>query len=622
MTEISPPEGSGDRRPAASLPEDLTSRLQAVLTRAPQLGGEDRPRTARGWLDVAYEAAYAEEPGRAAEAARTGLDAAGGRDPRIRLSLLRALASIAEMSGRPEQVAECIEQRAALLEETGMPHRARMERELGAMLLREPEPFEATVLEGVLEDERRRARTTNDAVLGDALVALAVRRVEDGRLEQAQELLQECLAWFERRERDGAPVAEETLAATRMFQAHVHLMSHESLQADAVANLVLASPANRAVRAAVWMLKAVVEQEAEQSLLAADHALRAVELHAAAGVRKGAASAAALLAGIAADAEDQQASVLAWKVAVAQAEQGEVPEASALTLALGHQLLEAEEHELAERVLAGLVRREEAARRLPGLARALVDLGHAARHQDRPDEALRHWDRAAELFLEAEAPDEAARMLLAAGALLNRQDRSEEAAERFRRSVELSRTVVDQDPAVLPQALHALGHVLAELGDESGVGLLDEAIALAKDSAAAWHEADFTDTRARALWALRQGPAAVSSALNAADLFTATEDSASASNAELFAAYVLLEQERAEEAATLFRIITDQEDGAQHVRMAAWLGLAQSLDLVGDDDGAQQARQRADEVAQQVEMEAQDPRDGERPQEETGEGQD
>lgn len=154
------------------------------------------------------------------------------------------------------------------------------------------------------------------------------------------------------------------------------------------------------------------------------------------------------------------------------------------------------------------------------------------------------------------------------------------------------------------------------------MGLLDEAIALAKDSAAAWHEADFTDTRARALWALRQGPAAVSSALNAADLFTATEDSASASNAELFAAYVLLEQERAEEAATLFRIITDQEDGAQHVRMAAWLGLAQSLDLVGDDDGAQQARQRADEVAQQVEMEAQDPRDGERPQEETGEGQD
>ena len=603
MTEIIPPEGPsehGDQTP--TLPEDLTVRLQTVLTRTPDLDGPEPARTARGWLDLAYEAAYAEEPGRAAEAARTGLDAPGGQEPRTRLSLLRALGSIAEMMGRPDQVSEHIEQRAALLEGIGQPHRARMERELGAMLLREPEPFEATVLTGVLDAERRRAATTTDTVLGDALVALAVRRVEDGQLDAAQELLQECLEWFERREQRGDAVADETLAATRMFLAHVHLMSHESLQADAMANLVLSAPANRAVRAAMWMLKAVVEQEAEHSFLASDHALRAVELHAAAGVRKGAASAAALLAGIAADAEDQQASVLAWKVAVAQAEQGEVPEASALTLALGHQLLEAEEHELAERVLAGLVRREEAARRLPGLARALVDLGHAARHQDRPEEALKHWDRAAELFLEADAPDEAARMLLAAGALLNREDRTEEAADRFRRSVELSRQVVDQDPAVLPQALHALGHVLAELGDEAGVGLLDEAIALAKNSSAAWHEADFTDTRARALWALRKGPAAVSSALTAADLFSATEDSTSASNAELFAAYVLLEQERAEEAATLFRIITDQEESAQHVRMAAWLGLAQSLDLMGDDDGAHQARQRADEVAQHVEQ--------------------
>lgn len=603
MTEIIPPEGPsehGDQTP--TLPEDLTVRLQTVLTRTPDLDGPEPARTARGWLDLAYEAAYAEEPGRAAEAARTGLDAPGGQEPRTRLSLLRALGSIAEMMGRADQVNEHIEQRAALLEGIGQPHRARMERELGAMLLREPEPFEATVLTGVLDAERRRSATTTDTVLGDALVALAVRRVEDGQLDAAQELLQECLEWFERREQRGDAVADETLAATRMFLAHVHLMSHESLQADAMANLVLSAPANRAVRAAMWMLKAVVEQEAEHSFLASDHALRAVELHAAAGVRKGAASAAALLAGIAADAEDQQASVLAWKVAVAQAEQGEVPEASALTLALGHQLLEAEEHELAERVLAGLVRREEAARRLPGLARALVDLGHAARHQDRPEEALKHWDRAAELFLEADAPDEAARMLLAAGALLNREDRTEEAADRFRRSVELSRQVVDQDPAVLPQALHALGHVLAELGDEAGVGLLDEAIALAKNSSAAWHEADFTDTRARALWALRKGPAAVSSALTAADLFSATEDSTSASNAELFAAYVLLEQERAEEAATLFRIITDQEESAQHVRMAAWLGLAQSLDLMGDDDGAHQARQRADEVAQHVEQ--------------------
>lgn len=588
----------------SGLPADLEPRLNAVLARRSLTGGPpSAPETARGWLDVSYEAAYAEDLTRSSRAALTGLEAPGGQDPVNRASLLRALASVAEMTGDHAAATGYIADRARVLAEAGYPHRARIEIELGVMLLREPESFEATVLEGVLEQERRRSARSVDTVLPDVLVALAVRRVEDGQLDAAVDLLEECLEIQDARATAGLPVAPESLSSTRMFLAHVHLMSHEPERSAEVADEVLAGQSNRAVRAAMWMLKAVVAQDQEDSTGAVLHALRSVELHAAAGVRKGAASAAALLAGLAADAGDQQASILAWKVAVAQAEQGEVPEASDLTLALGHQLLEAEEHALAERVLAGLVRREEAARRLPGLARALVDLGHAARHQNRPAEALEHWDRAAALFEEAGATDEAARMHLAAGALLNRQEKAEQAADRFSRAVELARAdeedadAEDHDPAVLPQALHALGHVLCELGQERGVALLDEAIALAQDSSAAWHEADFTDTRARGLWALRQGTAAVSSALTAADLFAASEDTTASSNAELFAAYVLLEQERAEEAASLFRMITEQEGTARYLRMAAWLGLAQSLDLSGDEEGATRARFEADAAA-------------------------
>ncbi|MEV4901872.1 tetratricopeptide repeat protein [Citricoccus sp. NPDC055426] len=613
MTEHDGSEATG------GLPEDLGPRLNAVLARRSLAGGpQGAPETARGWLDISYEAAYAEDLPRASRAARTGLDAPGGQDPVNRAGLFRALASVAELTGDHAAATGYIADRARVLEAAGYPHRARMEVELGVMLLREPESFEATVLEGVLEQERRRSARSVDTVLPDVLVALAVRHVEDGRLDSAVGLLEECLTVQEARATAGLPLAPESLSSTRMFLAHVHLMSHEPELSAEVADEVLAGQSNRAVRAAMWMLKAVVAQEQGDGVSAVLHALRSVELHSAAGVRKGAASAAALLAGLAADAGDQQASILAWKVAVAQAEQGEVPEASDLTLALGHQLLEAEEHALAERVLAGLVRREEAASRLPGLARALVDLGHAARHQNRPDEALEHWDRAAALFEEAGATDEAARMHLAAGALLNRQEKAEQAAERFSRAVDLARAdeedggedAVDHDPAVLPQALHALGHVLCELGQQRGVALLDEAIALAQDSSAAWHEADFTDTRARGLWALRQGPAAVSSALTAADLFAASEDTTASSNAELFAAYVLLEQERAEEAATLFRMITEQEGTARYLRMAAWLGLAQSLDLSGDEVGATRARVEADAAAQAEDQG--DDRDGER----------
>ncbi|WP_168199761.1 tetratricopeptide repeat protein [Citricoccus sp. SGAir0253] len=579
------------------LPEDLERRLRAVLSRRSLTVGRDAPETARGWIDASYEAAYAEDLARAGRAARAGLDAPGGHDVLNRLGLLRALASVAEMTGDHATAASRIAERARLLTTAGYPHQARLEVELGAMLLREPEPFEATVLEGVLEGERERSAHSVDTVLPDVLVALAVRYVEDGRLHPAVDLLEECLDILDARVSAGVPVAPEALASTRMFLAHVHLMSHDPEDAAAVADRVLAGRANRAVRAAMWMLKAVVAHEHGDAATAAEDALHAVELHAAAGVRKGAASAAALLAGLAHDAGDQQSSILAWKVAVAQAEQGEVPEASDLTLALGHQLLEAEEHALAERVLAGLVRREEAARRLPGLARALVDLGHAARHQGRPGEALEHWERACALFEQAGSVAEAARMHLASGALLNRQERPQEAAEHFGRAVDLARGVGDEDPAVLPQALHALGHVLCELGQERGVELLDEAISLAQDSEAGWYEADFTDTRARGLWALRKGTAAVSSALTAADLFTASEDATAASNAELFAAYVLLEQERAEEAAALFRMITEHEGTARYLRMAAWLGLAQSLDLAGDEEGATRARFEADAAA-------------------------
>jgi tetratricopeptide (TPR) repeat protein len=594
------PEDGPDDAPEGpvELPEDVLPRLRAVLARRSLTTGDrGDPETARGWLDVSYEAAYAEDLQRAARAAETGLTARGGQDPLNRAALYRALASVAELTGDHDAATRHIADRSRVLAQAGYPHQARMESQLGAMLLREPESFEATVLEGLLDAERHQSAHSVDTVLPDVLVALAVRRVEDGQFDPAVDLLEECLEILDARVAAGLPVPAESLAANRMFLAHVHLMSHEPDMSAEVADEVLAGRANRAVRAAMWMLKAVVAHENGDTATAVLDALRSVELHAAAGVRKGAASAAALLAGLADDAGDQQASILAWKVAVSQAEQGEVPEASDLTLALGHQLLEAEEHALAERILAGLVRREEAARRLPGLARALVDLGHAARHQDRPQEALDHWDRASALFEQAGSVDEAARMYLAAGALLNRQDKPEEAADRFSRAVELARRSPEGDPAVLPQALHALGHVLCELGQERGVGLLDEAIALAQDSSASWYEADFTDTRARGLWALRQGPAAVSSALTAADLFAASEDSTAASNAELFAAYVLLEQERAEEAASLFRMITEHQGTARYLRMAAWLGLAQSLDLAGDEEGATAARLQADAAA-------------------------
>src|SRR5699024_3192225 len=132
---------------------------------------------------------------------------------------------------------------------------------------------------------------------------------------------------------------------------------------------------------------------------AATFGMRALELYARLQIRPGAASAASLVASVARRAEKHQLSVLAWRVAVDQAEQGEVEEASGLVAALGHQLLEAGEVTEAEEVLSGLVTRERLNGNHHVLAHALIDLGNSVSRQQRYQEAVKHWRDSIDAFL-------------------------------------------------------------------------------------------------------------------------------------------------------------------------------------------------------------------------------
>ncbi|WP_182447029.1 hypothetical protein, partial [Cereibacter sphaeroides] len=83
------------------------------------------------------------------------------------------------------------------------------------------------------------------------------------------------------------------------------------------------------------MLRATIHHQAERPTEAAADAMTSVELYATCGVRKGAASAAALLAGITSSINQAETAVLAWRVSVQQAELGEFTESRMLSLALG-----------------------------------------------------------------------------------------------------------------------------------------------------------------------------------------------------------------------------------------------------------------------------------------------
>lgn len=564
----------------------LSARLQALL-HAPS-AEQAEAQTARGWVDLAYEAAYGERYAAAAAAAERGLRAPGGQDPENRLMLLRILSGVHEMRGESGLAAPYLQQRIDLLRELGRAEQAEVEAKLGPMLLREPDRVEAEILARMAEELDDGTPRLERA---DVLSSLAVRRLHDEGPEAALPVISEACGILEELQRPQA------LAGARMFLAHAQLLASETEQALDTAELVLSGPANRAVRGAMAMLRATVHHQSERPLTAMKDAIQSAELYAACGVRKGAASAAALLAGVASGLNYAEVSVLAWRVAVQQAELGEFSESRMLTLALGQQLLEMEHHAEAEKVLDALsVRLASAEDEHSTRGRALMGLGHAVTQQKRPLEAMAHWEEAAEQFLAADEVDEAARAHLAAGALAASLDRVKAARHHYEQGLRLADQGEDTDPLMLLQALHSLGHLLCRHENPDGLDYLDRAMRIVAEHGTQWQQADLIDTRARSLTALGRGSEAVASALEAADQFAEAADEEAAADAEIFAATVLLQMRQAQEAEAMFRMAAEDRDLSEALLATALEGRIEALRSLGRTEEADAAEDQLSQL--------------------------
>lgn len=599
----------------------LTQRLQGI-SGMPQPDPLASPATAHGWLELAYDRAYSEDHPGAARAAAAGLDvlrpllidaatvqatdsgsAAGTEDdsPALEtaLSLLGVLASVQQLDGNVSDAEEAASRRISLLRSAGRTHQADLEEHLGGLLFREPRPEETAILQAALATHA--ASGAGADVLADARLPLAVVRFESGD-ESALEELQRCADDY----RDGG--RPESEAGALLYLAHGFAKHGRQAEAIEAADRLLALHTNLAMRAAIWMVKASCHHELGHPVEAEGCAVEALELYSVTGVRRGAVSAAALVANFASADLDQDAAITAWRIAVEQAERGEFEETWAIRLALGNQLLEAEEFLLAEEVLEALATVLEARGRHDDAARTLMSLGHCLRHQEREVDALRAWEQAAAGFEASGLAGEAARAHLSAGTLLSDAEDPAACLQHFSRATELARACED-DPTVLPVALHAYGHALSESGDPAGLVILAEAITLADEDGADWHQADFRDTRARSLWALGYPTEAVAAALEAADLFRVAEDTDGAGNAELFAAHVLTQTDRCDEAIQLYRLIAAEHHESIAHFYAAQRGLSEALTSLGLPV---QAKEAAD-LANRALVEAQEtyPRDDE-----------
>lgn len=556
----------------------IAARLTAIFN-APDPTAQ-QANTARGWLDLASEAAYGEHLKSAIAAAEQGLRAPGSEDPENRLMLLRLLAGASAMAGETETSQGYLKQRVALLNSIGSTDQARLEQDLGAMLLREPDRVEADILARI-NDEL--ADSTPDAVhRADVLSSLAVRKIQDEGPESARELVAEACRILALHQRI------QPLAGARMFLAHAQLLNEEPEDALATADQVLTAPANRAVRAAMAMLRATVHQQADRTEEAISDALLSAELYSACGVRRGAASASALLAGITSSIGAHDTSVLAWRVAVQQAELGEYPESRMLSLALGQQLLEMDQPAEAEQVLDALVVRVSSGEEHhPLQGRALMGLGHATAQQKRPVEAIAHWQEAAEHFLQSQEHDEAARAHLAVGAMAASLEQVETAKKHYSQGLEFADQHQDTDPLMLLQALHSLGHLLCRHEDAQGLEHLTRASRIAREHGTPWQLADVADTRARSLTALGRGSEAVAAALEAADLFDAAEDAESAADAELLAGAVLLQSGQPEESEALLRMAAENRDLSDELQAQILQSRAEALHSANRPEAAE-----------------------------------
>lgn len=580
----------------STFPSIVEPKLRSLLTGGASSADlhQETAHTARGWLDLAHEAAYADNLERSLDCATHGL-ASAGTNSDVKLGLYRLLASVHHKLEDEANMNTAIRHRTKLLRDLGQSHQAEMEQQLGSILFAEADGFAATVLSGVADQER--SLDSLDTVLPDVLIGLGVHKMSQMQGEDALELIEEAVELQGRRAEAGMNLSAGSLPNTEMFLAHLKFMNDQVDEADELSTTILDSGCNRAVRAAMWMMQAVIAHHRNEMADAATFGMRALELYARLQIRPGAASAASLVASVARRVERHQLAVLAWKVAVDQAEQGEVEEASGLVAALGHQLLDAGEVTEAEEVLSGLVTREQLAGNHHVLAHALIDLGNAVCRQERYGDAIKHWRDSVDSFMKVDRVREAARTSLAAGMKLAETSDPEvliPAEELLRQAVEMAKA--SEDPVVETQGLRELAQLLCDQTKPEGLALYDQAIRLAGNDDVRYVAADLTRLKASAYAGFGKTNRAVATALTAADMFEDEAELGMGHGCELLAGTFLLDKHKWVEAMTLFSTVADADGIQPAMRKAALLGLSRALRGQGDDTQAARVEAKAQRI--------------------------
>ncbi|UJP10348.1 hypothetical protein L2X99_01120 [Microbacterium sp. KUDC0406] len=535
------------------------------------------PVDAEGWYERAVAVgSYGSEHDALAAADRA--DSAGLPDAAKRARMLGLRIGALVSLERLDEASALLEPRLAELHASGQDDQAALEERLGLAI------FGRSAAEDVaaLEHEWADAASLPVRPRGDLALTLASVRTGGGD-PVALELAAEAQRIYEE-------IGEHRLATTAVLTAAVALLRAERTAeaAELLDQLVDAEQVNDGHRARALDLRARVRGGIGEFAAGAADADRTAGLLAGLGADRALANAQLLAGALWEDAAEPERAVIRYRLAARLvADHGGDREGAEFRQARA--MLSAGDAAEAAELLSDVLRREEDAEVPPGsraltvglLARALAGSGEFG-------QAVGAFGYEAGLHAEAEQPADQAMAMLEQARILARFGEMAEAIETLEEAAELVRPT--GAAGAIAQVLHELGQGYGAQKDERAFALFDEVARVAAENDAAWLIADVTDSRGRAYAELGRLDDAVAAALTAADGFAELGDAGSAGGSELFAARVLTEAGRRDDAVPLFRSAIERAAQFPPLRQVAALELGDVLEALGRSAEAAEAR--------------------------------
>ncbi|WEK60644.1 MAG: hypothetical protein P0Y60_15275 [Candidatus Microbacterium colombiense] len=501
-------------------------------------------------------------------------------DPAKRAQLLSMRLGILVALDRADEALELLPERVAALRDAGKIEQAALEESLGLATFGVNTPETTADLEDALAASESLPAWSR----GDLAISRASLHLQSDEPDAALDMAELAARAF-------AEAEDTRLSNTTTLIAIAAVLHKGDIEAASslLDRFLAQDDLSAGHRAQAHQTRARVRGGSNAFIEGATDADEACRILAGLGATKALASTHLLAGALWEDAGDAEKAVARYRVTarlVAQ-EGGDIAGAN---FRLGRAMLAVGDAEEAAELFSSVLEQEEQAD-VPAGSRAMTAsmLARALSGSGEFGQAVGAFGYAAQLYGEAVEPADQAMAMTEQAKILARFDENDDALQLLESAADIVRTAPDAVGARV-EVLHNLGQVYGGRQDERAFALFDEVVALATEHEAHWLLADVTDSRGRALAEIGRIDDAVAAALTAADAFAEIGDTGAAGGSELFAARVLVGNDRAADAVAVYR--SALEHGAEHppLQQVAALELGDALEALGRHGEAAEVR--------------------------------